>query len=260
MVHRQKRRGGESGLYDRIRDELSAGVEMAADPTNANLPALSLLTTTINSPWYARTCGVCQDKFRETDQVRVCPRCGEAYHDDHQYDLHCWQTHFAGGKVCTEGGEDRFSGESRQIPRCDYSWNGQLPKESSRDSSGQTTRVETAPSEALVAQFVGGVETIWRPYGGRKSFKVRRGSPLVGRKCPWCRFRVRVGDWVVECPCGSQCGTVFHQDVFRHLTCWNEWQGAEQGRKYCPTTSAPFKDEEPGAPELAGETAEGGGE
>jgi hypothetical protein len=41
---------------------------------------------------------------------------------------------------------------------------------------------------------------------------------------------------VVRCPCG-QCDTYFHDDVFRHLTCWDEWNGS-RGHDYCPTTGA----------------------
>ncbi|HEY4389505.1 MAG TPA: hypothetical protein VGN34_34120, partial [Ktedonobacteraceae bacterium] len=66
-----------------------------------------------------------------------------------------------------------------------------------------------------------------------------KGSPAERHKCPWCRFRVRVGDWVVACPCQSNCGTYFHQDVFRHLTCWNEWNGVT-GHNFCPTTGASY--------------------
>jgi len=228
----------ESVFKEQLRVEISQGMAMAVDPTNANLPNLALRTTTINSPWYARTCRVCQDKFREGDQVRLCPECGAVYHDDAQYDLHCWQDHFASGKICTEGGFDRFS--EAETPCCNYTWPGELPDQSrTESSSGSDSLPHVSPTAPLVDQFVTGLEKVWRPFGEQKSFKVQHDSPLVGRNCPWCRFRVRASDWVVACPCGNDCGTYFHQDVFRHLTCWNEWNGVA-GNDYCPTTGAPY--------------------
>lgn len=59
---------------------------------------------------------------------------------------------------------------------------------------------------------------------------------MIGHKCPWCRFHIRIGDCVVQCPCGN-CNTWFHDDLYRHLTCWNAWHGP-QGNKYCPVTGA----------------------
>jgi hypothetical protein len=213
---------------------------MAVDPANANLPDLAIRTTTINSPWYARTCRVCRDKFREGDRVRLCPRCGEPYHDDRQYDLHCWQEHFVGGRKCTEGGPDRFNESGREIPSCDYVGDGQLPDDPAVAASSHTDiEPRTPPAAAMVTQFVTGLETVWHPFGKQQTIKVAPRSSLVGRNCPWCRFRVRAGDWVVECPCGTDCGTYFHQDVFRHLTCWNEWNGVA-GNDYCPTTGAVY--------------------
>jgi hypothetical protein len=29
-------------------------------------------------------------------------------------------------------------------------------------------------------------------------------------------------------------------DIYRHLTCWNEWNGA-RGHDYCPTTCTPIE-------------------
>jgi len=224
------------------------GISLAADPDNAKLPELAIRATTMNSPWHARTCKVCKNKFREGDQVRVCPgscggKCGEPYHDDHQYGLHCWQKHFGsdGGKQCSEGGKDRFSESGRDAPACPYTWDGHLPDEPpTKGSSGQGPSPRIQPAEPMVSQFVSGVEAVWRPFGSQRVRKVSFGSSLVGRNCPWCRFRVRAGDSVVECPCEIDCGTYFHQDVFRHLTCWNEWNGVA-GNDYCPTTGAPYR-------------------
>lgn len=223
-------------LEKQLRAEIDLGVAMAADPANANLPDLALRVTSVNSPWFTRTCRVCHHKFREGDQVRICPQCGQAYHDDNQYGLHCWQKKFAAGHVCKEGGIDRFSGQ--QMRRCDFTWSGTLPDEVS--STEAVATIDSTPpdlDEALVNQFVTGVEKVWRPFGEQPVIKVKPGSALVGRICPWCRFQVRASDWVVACPCG--CGTYFHQDVFRHLTCWNEWNGVE-GNDFCPTTGRSY--------------------
>ena len=209
---------------------------MAADPDNAELPDLALRTTTIRSRWYGRTCRECKLKFREGDRVRLCPRCGKPYHDDRQYDLRCWPLHFAGGRVCTEGGRDRFS--DAEISRCDFVWAGESPESSETIAASEEGVARAgAPPALLVSGFVEGIERFWRPFGEQKADQVEPGSSLVGHNCPWCRFRIRAGDWVVACPCG--CGTRFHQDVFRHLTCWNEWNGVE-GNDYCPITGRSY--------------------
>ncbi|MCP4661422.1 MAG: hypothetical protein GY856_38960 [bacterium] len=221
-----------SALRTELRAELDAGIVMAADPDNANLPELARRVTTIHSRWYTRTCRECKLKFREGDQVRLCPECGEPYHDDPQYELHCWQRHFQGGRRCTEGGTDRF--DEREIRACNYAGTGDLPDDRTRPG---VDAQPAGPTATLVSHFVHGLERFWRPFGEQQAVRVGPGSPLVGRDCPWCRFRVRAGDWVVACPCG--CGSYFHQDVFRHMTCWNEWNGVE-GNDYCPNTGRSY--------------------
>lgn len=218
-----------------LREEMDIGQKMAADPTNANLPDLALRITSLHSTWFMRTCRVCQNKFREGDLVRLCPRCNQAYHDDSQFNLSCWQKHFSNGKICTEGGVDRFS--KQPITPCAYQWNGRLP-----DTPNTPTSAEASPSPQTVNQFVAGLRLAWRPFGKREIHKVQIGDPIISRKCPWCRLHIRVGDWVVACPCG--CGTYFHEDIFRHLTCWNEWNGVE-GHKHCPNTGHTYEQDEP---------------
>jgi hypothetical protein len=218
---------------------MDAGLALAADPANANLPDLEIRVTSIHSPWYGQTCHVCRDKFREGDQVRLCPRCGKPYHDDSQYNLRCWHKRFAGGRICTEGGADRFSEGGRVVPRCEFSFSGKLPGELT-DASRGPEPPSRQPVEQVVTQFLDGLEKVDRPFGELQRIKVQPGSDLVGHKCPWCRFRIRAGDWVVACPCESNCDTFFHQDVFRHLTCWNEWNGVT-GHDYCPSTGARYK-------------------
>ncbi len=223
-----------------LREQFQNGRGMAEDPLNANLPALALRVTTIHSPWFTETCKVCKQKFREGDQVRLCPRCGRPFHDDLQYDLHCWHNYFAKGCVCTPGGPDRYSDDEIEIERCEYRFTGELPDEHlcGKKKTDSVVTSRCSPSAELVKRFVGGLERMWPPVGGQSSEKVPLKAPIIGRNCPWCRFKVRAGDWVVACPCG--CGTYFHQDVFRHLTCWNEWNGVE-GNKYCPITGRDYE-------------------
>ena len=88
----------------------------------------------------------------------------------------------------------------------------------------------------ITTQFFQGVETICKPFGDATVHEVQVGAAIIGRRCPWCRYQVRAGDRVVKCPCGT-CDAYFHDDVFRHLTCWNDWNG-RRGQRYCPTTGA----------------------
>src|SRR5579871_2051513 len=101
----------KSAHYQQINAEIKYGIDMAADPVNANLAELAHRTTTINSPWFARTCRVCNDNFREGDLVRLCPDCSEPYHDDGQFGLDCWKQKFAGGAICRESEDERFRSE-----------------------------------------------------------------------------------------------------------------------------------------------------
>jgi hypothetical protein len=222
----------ESPLKRLLRAELEQGRVLATDPRNAGLPELARRVTTLSSPWFSALCKVCRHKFREGDRVRLCPQCGTPYHDDDEYGLPCWQAHFQDGQVCTAGGVDRFSG--RSCSPCDYRWDGRLPDVPEPGEAGGQTPV--TPAAALTAAFIQGLETSWRPFGGLRPVKVEPGSPLSSRRCPWCRFDIRAGDWVVTCLGG--CGACFHQDVWHHLTCWNEWSGA-QGKDYCPITGQP---------------------
>ncbi len=223
-------------LKQMLRAEILCGEEMSEDPVNANLPDLVIRVTTIYSPWYAQSCKVCRHKFREEDSVRLCPQCDEAYHDDQRYGLHCWQAWFEDGRRCRIGRVDHFYDEPLDVPACDYRSPRDLMRESHAADGGGAL-----PSERLVSQFLAGLEGVWRPFGRHKNFQVRRSSSLAGQNCPWCRFKVRAGDWVVACPCG--CGAHFHQDVFRHLTCWNDWNGVT-GKDYCANTGRPFGEKE----------------
>jgi uncharacterized C2H2 Zn-finger protein len=220
-------------LHARLREEMSAGLAASLDPENAGLPPLYRHETTIYSPWYTRACPECKHKFREGDTVRLCPRCGRVYHDDDQYQLHCWEEHFAEDGVCRKARIDPITGVPQE--GCDYTWSGQFPEEGREAAEGPATR-PTRRVARVTKQFLRGLEAFWTPFGEENVLEVSPDSPIVGHECPWCRFQIRAGDRVVKCPCG-QCNTYFHDDVFRHLTCWDEWNGS-QGHDYCPTTGA----------------------
>lgn len=217
-----------------IRQELELGASAAKDPDNAGLPDLAPRTTTIYSPWYTRICPECKLKFREEDRVRICPSCGQAYHDDHQYNLHCWQKHFANNGICKKADRDPITGEARS--GCRYQWPGIFPDEKS-DQDPKTIIYQRTHQVSTL--FLRGLEQVWSPFGNEKVMEVTLDDPIIGHKCPWCRFMIRSGDRVVKCPCG-QCNTYFHNDIFRHLTCWNDWNSG-RGNDYCPTTGAKIK-------------------
>lgn len=235
-------------MREELRVELETGIALAADPENAYLPDLAARVTTSRSRWFARGCRECKLKFREGDQVRLCPQCATPYHDDPQYGLRCWTAHFVEDRICTQGGKSRFSG--RETPRCDYVWHGRFPDTPTGRSSAEPPARPPSLGSSLVSAFIDGLEGSWRPFGDEEVAQVEPGSDLVGRNCPWCRFRLRAGDAVVACPCG--CGAWFHQDVVRHMTCWNEWNGVE-GNDYCPITGRSYRRTSPEGNEDRGE-------
>lgn len=219
----------EKSLKALIRAELDFGIAASGDPLNSGLPDLALRTTTVYSPWYTRTCPECKHKFREGDQVRLCPRCKQAYHDDNQYNLNCWQAHFENGRVCKVSRYDPIA-EVHQ-DGCDFHFFGKFAdiEESCTREQPQSRRIKK-----ISRQFMNGLKTVWQPLGEHAVQVVEPGDAIVGQKCPWCRFQIRAGDHVVKCPCGK-CNTYFHNDIYRNLTCWNDWNGT-QGMNYCPTT------------------------
>jgi len=214
-----------------IREEIELGKESSRDPANAFLPELHPRLTTIYSPWYTRACPVCAQKIRVGDRVRLCPKCNQAYHDDDRFDLRCWQERFKSGHVCRAPYYDRFA--ERHDEGCDFTCDGESSDESQSPpgkNSDQTRNPE------LIRRFERGLTSAWSAFGGREVVMAQAGDTFIGHNCPWCRFQVRVGDHIVKCPCGK-CETWFHDDIYRHLECWNEWNGA-QGLLFCPTTGA----------------------
>jgi len=218
----------KSILKGLIAASIDLGIAASRDPVNAGLPDLALRLTTIYSPWYALYCPECRFKFREGDRVRLCPLCGQAFHDDEQYRLGCWAKHFAQGNLCKKGRYDPFS-ETRE-QGCRFSWNGFFPG----DDNNVRDKEHTERLAGVASLFLKGLERIWTPFGDAAVHEVRAGDSMIGLVCPWCDFLIRAGDHVVRCPCGK-CDTYFHDDIFRHMTCWNSWNGSK-GHDFCPTT------------------------
>ncbi|HEX5702650.1 MAG TPA: hypothetical protein VFX97_05490 [Pyrinomonadaceae bacterium] len=212
-----------------LSEEIELGVAISRDPANADLPELALRTTTIYSAWYMRTCYCCKHKFRDGDVVRLCPLCERAYHDDNQYRFYCWRQRFANAAVCGAKRYDPIA-EAWEVG-CPYRWSGRFPEYESATEQLQCRRIAH-----ISTQFLRGIEKVWMPYGQEPLFEVEDGSPIIGYWCQWCRFQIRAGDRVVKCPCGK-CNGHFHDDIYRHLTCWNDWNGS-QGHDYCPVTGA----------------------
>jgi hypothetical protein len=192
---------------DQLQYAIKRGLRMARDPQNAGIDDLHTpRITTIDSWWYGQTCVVCHHSFRDGDHVLPhLTRPGCMVHEDSAAGLWC---------------ASRLAG---------------LPVPSVPSDSGNT---------ALRAVFLDALHQHWHPDANLHCLTVERGSPFIGRKCPICRHTVRPGDIVVPCPCGWDCGGVFHQDITRHLTCWDTWSRGRD-RAYCPFTGAPMRTTEP---------------
>lgn len=212
-----------------IKHELEEGLSASMDTINANLVDLAARITTVYSPWFTRSCVYCKLKFRLGDRIRLCPNCEQAYHDDARYDLHCWRSHFSEKeKRCKDARRNFITGELEK--GCLYTWSGEYPRIEEQKEQG----IPQTSSPKITEQFLNGLEAIWTPFANQKVRKVGINDHIIGHNCPFCRFKIRLGDKVVKCPCGK-CNTYFHNDIFRHLTCWNEWNG-RKGNNFCPTS------------------------
>ena len=188
---------------DELLQQLQRGLRMARDPRNAHVSAPDeLRVTTVYSSWLLQVCSVCRHTFREGDHVLPDPRnFARMIHEDEHSALFC---------------VSRLKGMRR---------------------AAAGTAI---PNQELYAAFLQGLQIHWQPAGGVQTIVVPPRSPLIHRKCPICRHTVRAGDTVVLCPCGNDCGGVFHQDPLRHLTCWDTWK---RGRTlhHCAFTGAAFR-------------------
>lgn len=187
--------------HDELRCQLRKGIDMARDPRNAHIhDPHEPRVTTLYSPWLLQMCLRCRHTFRIDDWVLPDPYTPDRMlHEDPRTGLFC---------------------HSRVI--------GQAP-----------LHPQNVPvNMALRQQFLRGLETSWHLAGTMQLIVVQPKSPSIGKKCPICRHTVRTGDTVVRCPCGRpECMGVFHQDVQRHLTCWDTWS-VGMGRRYCAFTGA----------------------
>lgn len=188
--------------HDEMLAQVVRGLAYARDPVNARANGLDdLRVTTLYSPWLLQTCLVCRHTFREADHVRPDPNNPQRMrHADAPRGLWC------------------------------------LPP----DRGGAIVPVPAPlPDPAIRAAFLDGLQKHWQPAGGVKTITVPPRSALIGRKCPICRHTVRIGDTVVLCPCGRDCGGVFHQDPMQHMTCWDNWNHG-QIPTHCAFTGALF--------------------
>ena len=205
----------KSSLERKIEAQFKKGFRVARDPHNSLLPDNALKQTTIYSDWYTKECTECKLVFREEDQVRVCPKCGDAYHEDLRYNLACWSDNVEDG-MCPCGD---FELLDEPLP--------QKPEEEEQGQSGVFAGVHE--------QFYEGLRSSWKDFG-EESIRVQiaqDGDPVIGKRCPMCRFKIRPGDRYIQSPCG--CLTFFHNDLFRHLSCWNNWNGKD-GKGHCPVS------------------------
>ncbi len=188
--------------HDDLKRQVLHGMDMARDPRNAHACTLDdLRVTTVYSPWLLQICRVCRHTFREHDWVRPDPgKLERMLHEDESATLRCFS-------------------RSQGLP--------------------QVIHAPTVPNAAIRDAFLHGLHTHWQPAGGACAVLVHPRTALIGRKCPICRHTVRPGDTVVRCPCGRDCGGVFHQDPLHHLTCWDTWNRGVNPT-YCAFTGAPF--------------------
>lgn len=206
-------------MWNPIDTHLQYGQNMSRDPLNAGaMGSADVQVTTMHSLWFLKVCHVCENRFRAGDRVRVCPKCGRARHDDARYGLHCWQAHFGAGHICDEGQTDpRFTLEEP----CHY-------KPLTLSDKDTATTLDVEISQAMYDSFMEGLQGNWQPFGDIEVIKAQKGDAFIGQKCLICGNRVRVGDWVAACPCGK-CNNYYHQDIFRHLECWDIWNKGRQG-------------------------------
>jgi hypothetical protein len=188
---------------DELERQLQRGIDMARDPRNAHVrDPLHPRVTTLYSSWLLQTCLRCQHTFRIDDRVLPHPsRPERMLHEDPETGLVCYS---------------RLSGRTLPQPQV------------------------TPINPEVHAAFLRGLEQSWRPTGNVQLIVVPPKSLYIGRKCPICRHTVRKGDTIVRCPCGRpECSGVFHQDVQRHLTCWDTWSVGMR-RQHCAFTGAPI--------------------
>ena len=200
-----------SELEKKLLTEFEKGEFSARDPENADLPDGAPRKTTIYADWLIDDCENCDHPFRLGDMVKVCPSCNSAFHEDDRFPLLCWT------EVSKSEGE---------CPSCGTSWTKEENK-SDEDKEG------TRESYAEVAKiFTSGMLDTWKAFGDVPVRRAEKGDSVIGKNCPMCDYQIRRGDHYVTSFCKGKCKVYIHNDIFRNLTCWNNWQGM-QGKRHC---------------------------
>jgi hypothetical protein len=165
------------------------------------------MRTTVYEPWYKQLCQACHHTFRVDDPVLPCPGCRTVYHANPLHDLDCFGVVARRRRCClrcghpfpsfTEEGRPRGRGEAR-------------------------------------TSFVGGLTSTF----GVPGMPVRvADARTCGQLCAVCGHTVRLGEVLVDCPCGhgegAICGAVLHLDLARRLHCWRDWTAGKFGG-FCP--------------------------
>lgn len=180
---------------------MEKGVAAARDPFNAYANDTTLRKTFPGSDWYIGVCSVCGDTFREGDWVYQCPDCKEFFHEDERYALACWSKHRKNCTMCNK------NPHFHPKPMFDLEEPGDV----------------AANNLQVIEGFYDGLNSSWKTRSlADNAVEVNvalEGDRAIGKKCPICPHKVRLGDTYVLSPCG--CGAYFHSDVIRNLNCWN---------------------------------------
>ena len=216
-------------LINSLKKEFDEGLLAAKDPENAYLPKDANRKTTKYSDWFPLTCPECKHEFRLGDIVRLCPFCGQAYHNDDKHHLYCWTNHFSNKKPCREPFDDKFN--KKYDEGCDF-----YVKDNLSDCNNYSNNYNELHIPEIEKQFKNGLAVHWKSFDNLKEHKVEYGDPAIGLECQWCKFTIRPGDVVVKCPCNN-CSSYFHNDQEKHYKCWNEWNTPVR-RDYCIKTSS----------------------
>ena len=219
-------------------DAPSGPAETSADPRLAGLEAWSALgafvaayargrdpaateaagamRTTLRSLWTGSPCGACGHTFRAGDVVRTEPGAGGApgtvVHHDPDF-------------LCAQG-----------VP---------------------SAAAPSAPGTQSVSERFAAALTRFFPLApGLKAVRLtprhyQLAEPRLEKRraCMRCAHTLRVGEWIVRCPCGlpkQTCLNAVHHDPARGFTCYTDWVAYPKWRQRCGNPAAPGQETEAG--------------